>query len=68
MSTTKKPAFAKVMTPKGTFIYPTLTAPDTKFKAEGEFRCRVRLSAEDSEPLLMRPKEIYDGALPKMRR
>lgn len=42
----------KVMTPKGTLVYPTLNTPDTKFKPEGEYKAPLRLNAEDSEALI----------------
>lgn len=52
MATTKRPAFKKFMTPEGTAVFPKLNAPDTKFKPEGEFQCKLRLTAEESEALI----------------
>ncbi|KQW02236.1 hypothetical protein [Rhizobacter sp. Root1221] len=50
--TTNKKTFAKVMTDPGTLVYPKLNAPDTKFKAEGEYQGKVRLDAEASAKLI----------------
>lgn len=52
MSTTKRPSFTKVITPVGTLVYPKLNTPDTKFKADGEYQGKIRLSAEDSEKVI----------------
>lgn len=61
MSDTKKPAFEKVMTDKGTLVYPKLNAPDTKFKADGEYQAKLRLPAEASQKLI----EQIEAALKK---
>jgi hypothetical protein len=50
--TTKKPSFEKVMTEPGTLVFPKLNAPDTKFKADGEYQCKVRLGADESAKLI----------------
>lgn len=52
MTTDKKPSFTKLMTEPGTFVYPKLNAPDTKFKAEGEYAVKLRLSVEHSAALI----------------
>lgn len=49
MSNNKRPSFVKFMSPLGVAIFPKLNAPDTKFKDAGEYQCKLRLSAEDSE-------------------
>lgn len=49
---TSKPKFTSITTPTGTAIYPKLNAPDTKFKAGGEFAVRLKLSAEDAQPII----------------
>jgi hypothetical protein len=36
----------KFITPKGVAIYPKLNKPDTKFKAEGEYSVKLRLSPD----------------------
>ncbi|NCT81937.1 MAG: hypothetical protein GXC94_02225 [Comamonadaceae bacterium] len=53
MTTTKKRAPAvKFITPEGVAVFPKLNAPDTKFKAEGEYQCKLRLPAEESEAFI----------------
>jgi hypothetical protein len=37
---------------KGTFVYPRLNTPDTKFKDEGEYQVRLRVSAEEAAPVI----------------
>jgi hypothetical protein len=61
MATTKRPTFINVMTPTGIAVYPKLNTPDTKFKAGGEFAVRLKLTAEESEPLI----ELYEAELAK---
>jgi len=50
----------KFVTPKGVAVYPRLSEPDTKYKPNGEFSCKVRLSAEDSEALTLKIQGIAD--------
>jgi hypothetical protein len=38
--------------PRGIAVWPKLDAPDTKFKDEGEYSVKLRLSREDAEPLM----------------
>lgn len=59
MSTSKKPTFINITTPAGIAIYPKLNAPDTKFKAGGEFAVRIKLSAEEAQPII----DKYEAAL-----
>lgn len=40
----KKPL--KFVTPRGVFVYPKLTKPDTKYKPEGEYRVKLRFTAD----------------------
>lgn len=51
MTTNKKPAFAKVMTPVGTLVWPKLNAPD-EYKGKKSYTAKIRLSAEDSAALI----------------
>lgn len=46
--------FENYNTPAGIAKFPFLNKPDTKFKAEGEFTCKLILSAEDAQPLIER--------------
>lgn len=48
----KKQKLIKVTSPKGTFKFPKLNTPDTKFKAEGEYGVKLIVSREDAIPLL----------------
>lgn len=50
----------KFVTPKGIAVYPRLSEPDTKYKANGEFSCKVRLSAEDSEAFNIKLQSVVD--------
>lgn len=52
--TNKRPSHPKGITPKGTFVWPRLNAPDTKFKPEGEYSVKLRLTGEQAEPLIER--------------
>ncbi len=52
----KNPQF---VTPKGTFIYPKINKPDTKYKAEGEYSVKVRLPAAEAQELI----KAIDAAL-----
>lgn len=47
----KRPKLQRVTTPRGTFKYPRLIEPDTKFDADGVFKVTLILSEEDSEDL-----------------
>ena len=51
MADNKKPQRKRYVSPAGTAVYPYLTKPDTKFKEEGEYRVKLRLSGEDAKPL-----------------
>jgi hypothetical protein len=61
MTTQKRPSFTKVMTEPGVFVFPKLNSPDTKFKKDGEYGVKLRLSAEKSEALI----EFYEAELKK---
>ena len=39
--------FVKGVSPRGVFVFPHLNTPDTKFKDEGEYHVKLRLSADD---------------------
>lgn len=41
----KRPS-VKFITPKGVAIFPKLSKPDTKWKAEGEYSCKLRLTPD----------------------
>ena len=50
-------------TPKGTAIFPWLNTPDTKFKAEGDFRVKLRLTGQAAEDFSAKVDEMYDKAI-----
>lgn len=56
----------KGTTPKGSLIYPHLTKPDTKFKAEGEYRTRFRLDGEEAQSFITKVDDFYSLAITKV--
>jgi len=52
---------------KGTFVYPRLNTPDTKFKAEGEYQVRVRVSAEEAQPVIEKVDALATEAFENAR-
>jgi len=44
--------FTKYTTPKGLFVYPHLTKPDTKFNPLGEYSVKLSLPREDAKELV----------------
>lgn len=63
MTDTKKKTYPKFTSPKGVFIYPKLAEPDYKFKKEGEFSVKLKLSAEAAKPLIDLLTPLYDEAI-----
>lgn len=53
----------KYRTPKGVMVHPWLNRPDTKFKPEGEYRTKLRLSKEDAQPLLDTLEPLHAAAV-----
>lgn len=47
------------ISPKGVFVYPWLTKPDTEYNAAGEYKVSLRVSAEEAQPLM----EKIDAAI-----
>lgn len=56
----KNPSFT---TPRGTFKYPKLNEPDTKFKEAGEYGVKLILSAEAGQALIDKLTPLYDEAV-----
>ena len=52
-------------TPIGIAIYPKLTEPDYKWKAEGEYGLKIRLSEEDALPLIATMEKLVDEVYAK---
>lgn len=55
----KRPSFT---TPKGTFKFPRLNEPDTKFNSAGEFSVKLVLSKDEAQPLIDKLKPLHDAA------
>lgn len=68
MSDEKKKRPPKIVTPKGMAIYPWLNKPDTKFKPEGEYRLKLRLSEEAAAPLLEKLQPMFDAAVAEAKK
>lgn len=52
MADAKKPQLEKITTPRGVFVWPHLTSPDTKFEAKGQkpnYHVGIRLSPSDAK-------------------
>ena len=50
----------KMTTPRGTAVWPKLNEPDKTFEPKGVFSIEVRLSAEDSAPMIEELTKILD--------
>lgn len=61
----KKPE--SFVTPAGTFVWPRLGEPDTKFKDAGEYSLKLRMSAEDAQPLIDRLEPLFEAAVEEGR-
>lgn len=71
----KNPHAVKMTTPRGTFKFPNLAAPSTKFKDEGEYDVKVVLDKSDPkvaellkrlDALLDKSKELAEEAFDKL--
>jgi hypothetical protein len=47
----------RIVTPKGTAVYPWLNKPDTKFSPDGDYKVTLKVAAEKAAPLI---KELDD--------
>lgn len=61
--TDKKKKNPKVLTPRGTFQWPKLATPDTKFDADGKYSVKLVLDTEAFEELSAIIQPIFDDAL-----
>lgn len=52
-------------TPIGIAVYPKLTEPDYKWKQEGEYGLKIRLSEEDALPLIATMEKLVDEVYTK---
>lgn len=62
-----KPKFVEFTTNVGTAVFPHLTKPDTKFKAEGEYHTKLALDAADAEPLIEVMEPLLDEFVEKTK-
>ncbi len=67
MSTNKRPSLEKFTLPRGVFVWPKLNAPDTKFKAEGEYGVKARLSKAAAAPFLEKYAAAVDKSVAEAR-
>jgi hypothetical protein len=58
----------RYITPKGVAVFPWLDKPDTKYKPEGEYRCKVRFSEEVATPLIEQLQPLHDKAVEAARK
>lgn len=63
MTETKKKKAPTVISPRGVFIFPKLAEPDTKFKKEGEYSVKLRLSAEAGTELIAKLSDQHAEAI-----
>lgn len=57
-----KPKLEKFITKVGTAVYPRLSQPDCKFKVDGEYSAKIRLSDEDAEPMIAKIESLVEAA------
>lgn len=62
MADAKKAKAPTFTTPTGTFKYPKLVTPDTKFKEDGEFSVKLVLTADEAAPLIAKLKPLHKEA------
>lgn len=67
MADSKKPQLEKFVTPAGIAVWPRLHEPDTKFKPEGEYTAKIRLSADDAQPLIDRIETLIEETMAKAK-
>lgn len=60
MATKEKIVYQKMITPKGTLVYPWLTKPDTKFNPQGEYRTTLAVPQESCEEFCKKLDKILD--------
>jgi hypothetical protein len=50
----------RITTPKGKAVYPWLTVPDTKFKADGEYKIDLILTPEEADDIIKQLDAMVD--------
>jgi hypothetical protein len=67
MADAKKPKpLLKGITPAGIAVFPWLSKPDTKFKAEGEYRLKLKLDGDEGKSLAAKIDAAYEQAITLM--
>lgn len=56
----KYPKLPRFTTPLSTAVYPHLLVPDTKFNPDGDYKCDVKMTREEAEPLIEQLEKIRD--------
>ena len=56
-----KPSYTRINTPVGTAVFPHLHEPDTKFDAEGVYRTKFALPADEAADLIEKLEGIRDA-------
>lgn len=59
--------FESFYSPKGTLVYPHLTAPDTQFNPDGVYATKLRVPADEAEDIIALIDERMEAALEKAR-
>lgn len=58
----------RMTSPKGVAIWPSLHAPDTRFKEDGEYKTNLRIApGPDADKLEDRLQELFDGSKAAMQ-
>lgn len=58
----------RITTPVGVAVYPHLNRPDTKFNSDGEYKVKLRLSAEEAEEIVNKIDEAVEKSLEKAKK
>ena len=58
----------RYISPKGVAIFPWLDKADTKWKSEGEYRCKLQVSADEGEKLVAKLQPLFDAAIEKAKK
>ena len=53
----------RFVSPSGRFVYPWLTTPDTKFDADGVYRLKLAVAADEAAELVALLEEKYEANL-----
>lgn len=56
-----KQSFPKYMSPAGIAVFPSLNKPDTKFKAAGEYKVRLKVTEAEAEKLVAQVASLTDA-------